>query len=78
MILLVRVVSYAVSCIYMDKFLARRGIGPVVLSACQLGAASVMLAIALAVTGVRTPHITAVSVAAIAMLGIVCTDSRTR
>jgi drug/metabolite transporter (DMT)-like permease len=30
-----------------------------------------MLAIALAVTGVRTPHVTAVSVAAIAVLGII-------
>jgi drug/metabolite transporter (DMT)-like permease len=49
-------VSYAVSYIYMDKFLACRGISPVVLSACQLAAASVMLAIALAATGVRTPH----------------------
>ena len=66
-------ISYAVSYIYMDKFLARRGIGPVVLSACQLAAASVMLAIALAVTGVRTPHFTAVSVAAIAVLGIIGT-----
>jgi drug/metabolite transporter (DMT)-like permease len=66
-------ISYAVSYIYMDKFLARRGIGPVVLSACQLAAASVMLAIALAVTGVRTPHVTAVSVAAIAVLGVIGT-----
>ena len=66
-------VSYAVSYVYMDKFLARRGIGPVVLSACQLGAAAVMLAIALAVTGVRTPHVTVVSVAAIAVLGVVGT-----
>ena len=32
-----------------------------------------MLAIALAVTGVRTPHVTAVSVAAIAVLGVVGT-----
>ena len=66
-------ISYAVSYIYMDKFLARRGIGAVVLSACQLAAASVMLAIALAVTGVRTPHVTAVSVAAIAVLVIIGT-----
>ena len=65
--------SYAVSYIYMDRFLARRGIGPVVLSACQLAAASVMLAIALAVSGVQTPHVTAESVAAIAVLGIVGT-----
>ena len=40
-------ISYAVSYIYMDRFLARRGIGPVVLSACQLAAAAIMLAIAL-------------------------------
>jgi drug/metabolite transporter (DMT)-like permease len=66
-------VGYAVSYVYMDKFLARRGIGPVVLSACQLGAAVVMLAVALDVTGVRAPHVTAVSVAAIAVLGIVGT-----
>jgi len=66
-------ISYAVSYVYMDKFLARRGIGPVALSACQLGTAAIMLAIALAVTGVRTPHVTAVSVAAIAVLGIVGT-----
>ena len=66
-------ISYAVSYIYMDKFLARRGIGPVVLSACQLAAATVMLAIALAVTGARIPHVTAVSVAAIAVLGVIGT-----
>ena len=47
-------ISYAVSYIYMDRFLARRGIGPVVLSACQLAAAAIMLAIALGVSGVRT------------------------
>jgi drug/metabolite transporter (DMT)-like permease len=66
-------VSYAVSYIYMDKFLARRGLSATVLSACQLAAAAVMLAIALAVTGVRAPHVTAVSVAAIAVLGILGT-----
>jgi drug/metabolite transporter (DMT)-like permease len=66
-------VSYAVSYIYMDRFLARRGIGPVVLSACQLAAAAVMLAIALAVTGAPTPHVTAENVAAIAVLGIIGT-----
>ncbi len=66
-------ISYAISYIYMDRFLARRGIGPVVLSACQLAAAAVMLAIALAVSGARTPHLTAETVAAIAVLGIIGT-----
>ena len=37
----------------------------------QLAAAAVMLAIALAVTGAPTPHVTAESVAAIAVLGII-------
>jgi len=66
-------VSYAVSYIYMDRFLARRGIGSVVLSACQLAAAAVMLAISLAVSGVRTQHVTVEDVAAIAVLGIIGT-----
>jgi drug/metabolite transporter (DMT)-like permease len=66
-------VSYAVSYIYMDRFLARRGLGAMVLSACQLAAAAVMLAIALAVSGVQTPHVTAENAAAIAVLGIIGT-----
>lgn len=41
---------YSVSYVYMDRFLACRGIGPVVLSACQLGA-PILLAITLGVTG---------------------------
>jgi drug/metabolite transporter (DMT)-like permease len=66
-------ISYAVSYIYMDRFLAHRGLSPVTLSACQLLAASVMLAISLAVTGAQAPHFTAESVAAIAVLGIIGT-----
>ena len=66
-------VSYAVSYIYMDRFLARRGISAIVLSACQLGAAAVMLAIALAVSGVRTPEVTTQNIAALAVLGIIGT-----
>ena len=66
-------VSYAISYVYMDRFLARRGVGATVLSACQLAAAAVMLAIALGVSGVQTPHVTAESIAAIAILGIVGT-----
>ena len=66
-------ISYAVSYIYMDRFLARRGISPVTLSACQLLAASVMLAIALAFFGAPVPHLTAVSVAAVVVLGIIGT-----
>jgi drug/metabolite transporter (DMT)-like permease len=65
--------SYAVSYVYMDRFLARRGVGAIVLSACQLGAAALLLAIALAVSGVRTPHVTTESVAALMVLGIIGT-----
>ena len=57
----------------MDRFLARRGIGPVVLSTCQLLAATAMLAIALAVIGAPAPHVTAENVAAIVVLGVVGT-----
>jgi len=66
-------ISYAISYIYMDRFLAHRGISPVTLSACQLLAASVMLAIALAVVGARTSYFTGTIVAAIAVLGIIGT-----
>ncbi len=66
-------VSYAVSYIYMDRFLARQGLSAIVLSACQLAAAAVMLAIALAITGARAPNFTATNVAAVAVLGIVGT-----
>ena len=66
-------VSYAVGYIYMDRFLARRGLGPVVLSACQLLAASVMLAIALPASGAQAVHASAESVVALAVLGIIGT-----
>ena len=67
--------SYGISYVYMDRFLARRGIGPVVLSACQLGAASVFLAVALGVTGAPGPRLDATVVASIAMLGLVGTGA---
>jgi drug/metabolite transporter (DMT)-like permease len=67
--------SYAVSYVYMDRFLARRGIGPVVLSACQLGAASVWLAIALGVTGAPSPQLDATVVASILILGLAGTGA---
>ena len=66
-------ISYAVSFIYMDRFLARRGISAIVLSACQLAAAAAMLALTLGVTGIRTPHPTGADIAALAVLGIIGT-----
>ena len=66
---------YAVSYVYMDKFLARRGISPVVLSACQLGAASVWLAIALGVDGAPAPRLDATMVASVLILGLIGTGA---
>jgi len=57
----------------MDRFLVRKGIGSVMLSARQLAAEAVVLAIVLAVSGAQTPHVTAEDVAAIAVLGIIGT-----
>jgi drug/metabolite transporter (DMT)-like permease len=66
---------YAASYVYMDKFLARRGIGPVVLPACQLGAASVWLAVALGVTGAPPPRLDATVIASILILGLIGTGA---
>jgi drug/metabolite transporter (DMT)-like permease len=66
-------VSYAISYIYMDKFLARRGLSPIALSACQLLAAALLLAVALPVSGARAPHISAASLAGLAILGVLGT-----
>jgi drug/metabolite transporter (DMT)-like permease len=66
-------VSYAISYIYMDKFLARRGLSPIALSACQLLAAALILALALPVSGARAPHIGAASLAGLVILGVLGT-----
>ncbi len=66
-------VSYAVSYIYLDRFLARRGISAIVLSACQLAVAAAMLALVLGASGIQDPHPTAADIAALAVLGIIGT-----
>src|ERR1022692_75504 len=66
-------VSYAISYIYMDRYVARRGLSPVTLSACQLLVASIMLAVTLAIAGAQAPHFTAVSVAGVVILGVIGT-----
>ena len=57
----------------MDRFLARRGISAIVLSACQLAVAAAMLAIALGISGIRSPQVTTQDIAALAVLGIIGT-----
>lgn len=67
--------SYGISYVYMDRFLARRGIGPVTLSACQLLAASGWLAIALGVTGAQSPRLNVSVVASVVILGLIGTGA---
>jgi len=64
---------YGISYVYMDKFIARRGIGPVALSACQLLLASAFLTAALGVVGAPAPRLDATVVASIAVLGLLGT-----
>ncbi len=64
---------YAISYVYMDRYLARRGISPITLSACQLLAATLLLALALGVTGAPSPRLTVTVVASLAVLGFIGT-----
>lgn len=64
---------YAISYVYMDRFLAHRGISPITLSACQLLAAALMLALTLGVAGAPSPRLTVTTVASLAVLGFIGT-----
>jgi drug/metabolite transporter (DMT)-like permease len=66
-------VSYAASFIYMDKFLARRGMSPITLSACQLLVAAALLAVALPIAGSGAPHPSLASLAGLVILGVLGT-----
>jgi drug/metabolite transporter (DMT)-like permease len=61
--------SYGVSYVYMDRFLARRGISPLVLSASQLIAATVLLALVLPAAGLQPVHLRWDAIVAVAILG---------
>lgn len=62
--------SYGISFVYMDRFLARRGISPVTLSACQLLTGSAWLAVALGVTGAPAPRLDATVIISMVILGL--------
>jgi uncharacterized membrane protein len=62
---------YGISYVYIDRFLVRRGIGSVTLSACQLLAAAVLLAIALGVAGAPSPRWSVTTAASILVLGLI-------
>jgi drug/metabolite transporter (DMT)-like permease len=62
--------SYGVAFVYMDRFVARRGVSPDALSACQLLVASGLLAVALGIIGAPAPRLGAVTVVSIVILGV--------
>ena len=66
-------ISYAISYVYMDRFLARRGMSPITLSACQLLVAAALLAIVLGVSGAGVPQSSAASLASLVVLGVLGT-----
>jgi drug/metabolite transporter (DMT)-like permease len=66
-------ISYAISYVYMDRFLARRGMSPITLSACQLLVAAALLAVALPFSGAGAPQVSAASVASLVILGVLGT-----
>lgn len=65
--------SYGIAYVYMDRFLARRGIPPLVLSAAQLIPATAFLALVLPVAGFQPVHLRWESLAALGVLGILGT-----
>jgi len=63
-------ISYAISYVYMDRFLVRRGMSPITLSACQLLVAAALLAVALPLSGAGAPQVSAVSLVSLVILGV--------
>jgi drug/metabolite transporter (DMT)-like permease len=57
----------------MDRYLVRRGISPIALAACQLLAAACWLGLTMAATGAAVPHLSAVSVTGLVILGVLGT-----
>ena len=66
-------ISYAISYVYMDRFLVRRGMSPITLSACQLLVAAALLAVALPLSGAGAPQVSAVSLVSLVILGVLGT-----
>ncbi|MBP2476246.1 drug/metabolite transporter (DMT)-like permease [Crossiella equi] len=62
--------SYAVGALYIAHFLAKEGLAPVVVSAAQLLAATVMTAVAVPFAGLQPVHLSWQAVGAVAVLGI--------
>lgn len=67
--------SYGVSYVYLDRFLAGRGLAPLVLSASQLTAATAVMLVLTPVTGLAEPRLRVDSLVAVLLLGVVCTGA---
>ncbi|MFI6229076.1 DMT family transporter [Micromonospora echinospora] len=67
--------SYGISYVYMGRHLAGRGISPLMLSASQLGAATVLLALAMPVVGLEPPTWRWDAVVSLLVLGVLGTGA---
>jgi drug/metabolite transporter (DMT)-like permease len=67
--------SYGVSYVYMGRFLANRGVPPLMLSASQLGAATVLLAFALPFAGLQPITWRTDALVSILIHGALCTGA---
>ncbi|XTZ16060.1 DMT family transporter [Micromonospora echinospora] len=67
--------SYGISYVYMGRHLAGRGISPLMLSASQLGAATVLLALAMPFTGLEPPTLRWDAVVSLVVLGVLGTGA---
>lgn len=63
-------VSYGISYVYMDRYLARGPVPPVTLAACQLLASAVLLAAVLVVTGAPPVRLTMTTAVSTVILGV--------
>lgn len=68
-------VSYALGYVYMDRFLAARGLPAYVLAACQLLAAVALLAVVTPVAGLQRPDLRADALVSVVMLGVFSTGA---
>lgn len=66
-------ISYGIGYVYLDRFVAGRGLAPIVLSAAQLSAAAVLLAAITPAAGLSQPHLRLDAVVAVTLLGVVST-----
>ncbi|WBB95263.1 MULTISPECIES: DMT family transporter [unclassified Solwaraspora] len=67
--------SYGVSYVYMGKFLTNRGIPPIMLSAAQLAAGTILMILALPLGGLTAPDFRLDAVVSLLILGVLGTGA---